>query len=113
MEASVGGSRGEGGCFQLITNHRSLPPIPHFNSQLSTIIQSPVTFPKSLLTELNFCYFPRFMQKPEAQAREKIDALLEQCGWILQNRSTINLSAGRGIAIREGLLKGGEAAAFG
>jgi type I restriction enzyme R subunit len=49
------------------------------------------------------------MQSPEELAREIIDALLEQCGWILQNRSTINLSAGRGIAIREGLLKGGEA----
>src|SRR5205809_1420808 len=49
------------------------------------------------------------MQSPEELARETIDALLEQCGWILQNRSTINLSAGRGIAIREGLLKGGEA----
>jgi type I restriction enzyme R subunit len=49
------------------------------------------------------------VQKPEDQAREKIDALLQQCGWILQNRSTINLSSGRGIAIREGLLKGGEA----
>ena len=53
------------------------------------------------------------MQSPEDLAREKIDALLEQCGWILQNRSTINLSAGPGIAIREGLLKGGEADAFG
>src|SRR5436190_11956657 len=49
------------------------------------------------------------MQSPEELARETIDALLRQCGWILQNRSTINLSAGRGIAIREGLLKGGEA----
>jgi type I restriction enzyme R subunit len=49
------------------------------------------------------------MQKPEDQAREKIDALLQQCRWILQNRSTINLSSGRGIAIREGLLKDGEA----
>src|SRR5438034_7541824 len=49
------------------------------------------------------------MQSPEELARETIDALLEQCGWILQNRSTINLSAGRGIAIREGFLKGGEA----
>jgi type I restriction enzyme, R subunit len=49
------------------------------------------------------------MRSPEELAREKIDALLEQCGWIIQNRSTINLSAGRGIAIREGLLKGGEA----
>jgi hypothetical protein len=31
------------------------------------------------------------MQKPEDQAREKIDALLQ---WILQSRSTVNLSAG-------------------
>ena len=29
------------------------------------------------------------MRSPEELAREKIDALLEQCGWILQNRSTI------------------------
>jgi type I restriction enzyme R subunit len=49
------------------------------------------------------------MPSPEELAREKIDKLLTQCGWTLQNRSTINLSAGRGIAIREGLLKGGEA----
>jgi type I restriction enzyme R subunit len=46
------------------------------------------------------------MQSPEELAREKIDPLLHQCGWILQNRSTINLSAARGIAIREALLKG-------
>jgi len=45
------------------------------------------------------------MSSPEELAREKIDPLLEQCGWILQNRSTINLSASRGIAIREALLK--------
>src|SRR6058998_3430597 len=49
------------------------------------------------------------MQSPEELAREKIDAFLTQCGWIIRDRSTINLSAGRGIAIREGLLKGGEA----
>jgi type I restriction enzyme R subunit len=30
---------------------------------------------------------------------------LADCGWIPQNRSTINLSASRGIAIREALLK--------
>src|SRR5882724_7953566 len=45
------------------------------------------------------------MPSPEELAREKIDVLLQQCGWILQNRSTINLSASRGIAIREALLK--------
>src|SRR5437660_12492543 len=45
------------------------------------------------------------MPSPEELAREKIDKLLTECGWILQNRSTINLSAGQGIAIREALLK--------
>src|SRR5216117_3665962 len=45
------------------------------------------------------------MQSPEELAREKIDKLLTECGWIIQNRSTINLSASRGIAIREALLK--------
>src|SRR6184192_4752585 len=45
------------------------------------------------------------MPSPEELAREKIDKLLTECGWILQNRSTTNLSAGQGIAIREALLK--------
>jgi type I restriction enzyme, R subunit len=49
------------------------------------------------------------MPSPEELARENIDKLLNECGWILQNRRTINLSVGRGIAIREGLLKDGEA----
>src|SRR5437899_9809667 len=49
------------------------------------------------------------MQSPEELAREKIDKLLAECGWIIQNRSNINLSAARGIALREGLLKSGEA----
>src|SRR6266704_2535829 len=52
------------------------------------------------------------MQKPEDQAREKIDKLLTDCGWTIQNRSTINLSAGRGVAIREALLKGGDEADY-
>src|SRR5215467_3199968 len=46
------------------------------------------------------------MPSPEVFAREKIDPLLEDCGWLLQNRSTINLSASRGVALREALLKG-------
>jgi type I restriction enzyme R subunit len=45
------------------------------------------------------------MSSSEELAREQIDAVLRQCGWILQKRSTINLSASRGIAIREALLK--------
>lgn len=45
------------------------------------------------------------MPSPEELARENIDALLTQCGWTVQNRSTINLSAARGVAIREALLQ--------
>jgi hypothetical protein len=30
-------------------------------------------------------------------ARENIDALLQQCGWILQDRNTIKLSAANGM----------------
>ncbi|MGB3552056.1 MAG: type I restriction-modification enzyme R subunit C-terminal domain-containing protein [Candidatus Binatus sp.] len=39
--------------------------------------------------------------KPEQKAREEIDRLLAEAGWVVQNRDEINLSAGRGIAIRE------------
>src|SRR5437016_10899588 len=45
------------------------------------------------------------MPTPEELARQNIDKLLTACGWTIQNRSTINLSASRGIAIREALLK--------
>src|SRR6266852_5117310 len=45
------------------------------------------------------------MPTPEELARQKIDALLIDCGWVLQTRSTINLHIARGIAIREALLK--------
>jgi hypothetical protein len=45
------------------------------------------------------------MPSPEELARKKIDKLTEP-GWILENRSTINLSAGQGIAIQEALLQG-------
>jgi hypothetical protein len=46
---------------------------------------------------------------PEQRARQQIDLLLQQCGWIVQDRSQRNLAAGPGVAIREALLKGGEA----
>src|SRR5207248_10319832 len=46
------------------------------------------------------------MPSPEELACEKIDKLLAECGWTIQNRSTINFSAARGVAIREALLKG-------
>ena len=45
------------------------------------------------------------MSSPEEFARKKIDKQLKDCGWVIQNRSTINLSASRGVAIREALLK--------
>ncbi len=45
------------------------------------------------------------MLSPEELAREKIDKLVTDCGWTIQNRSTINLSAARGVALREALLK--------
>src|SRR6266404_3957263 len=52
------------------------------------------------------------MSSPEELARQNIDALLEKCGWTLQTRSTIDLDAARGMAIREALLKGGDEADY-
>src|SRR5205814_2379215 len=57
-------------------------------------------------------FFCAFMPTPEELARQNIDALLKQCGWTIQKRSEINLSAGRGVAITEGLLKGGDEADY-
>jgi len=37
----------------------------------------------------------------QKNSREKIDKLLTDCGWTIQNRNTINLSVGKGITIRE------------
>ena len=45
--------------------------------------------------------------KPEAEAREKIDALLTLCGWAVQDYARADLSAGRGVALREVPLKSG------
>jgi type I site-specific restriction endonuclease len=39
--------------------------------------------------------------KPEAQARQEIDALLTQAGWVVQEVDRFNLSAARGVAIAE------------
>jgi type I restriction enzyme R subunit len=41
------------------------------------------------------------MAASEAEARKQIDQQLEAAGWILQNRTEVNLSAGPGIAVRE------------
>src|SRR5271165_420974 len=46
---------------------------------------------------------------PEERARQLLDPLLLQSGWIVQDRSQTNLAAGLGVAIREALLKGGDA----
>jgi type I restriction enzyme R subunit len=46
------------------------------------------------------------MPTPEDQARETIDALLTQAGWIIQDPNQVNLSAGRGVVIRNFPLHG-------
>ena len=48
---------------------------------------------------------------PEQQARAIIDKLLEQAGWSVQNADSINLYAGRGVAVREFPLKSGHGTA--
>ena len=40
-------------------------------------------------------------QNPEQIARDKIDALLVQSGWKVQDRKALNFTAGLGIAVRE------------
>ncbi|EAQ48427.1 type I restriction endonuclease subunit R [Leeuwenhoekiella blandensis] len=40
-------------------------------------------------------------QNPEQIARDKIDEMLRQADWIVQSKSTIDLSAGKGVALRE------------
>jgi type I restriction enzyme R subunit len=46
---------------------------------------------------------------PEERARVEIDRQLQQCGWVVQDRSELNISAGLGVAVREFLLPAGEA----
>jgi type I restriction enzyme R subunit len=40
-------------------------------------------------------------ETPEQLARQKIDAQLDACGRTVRDKSTINLSVGRGVAIDE------------
>lgn len=40
-------------------------------------------------------------QNAEQIARDTIDAALQQCGWVIQHKQQINLSAATGVAIRE------------
>ena len=40
-------------------------------------------------------------ETPEQQAREEIDGRLAERGWIVQDHGRMNISAGRGVAVRE------------
>jgi hypothetical protein len=40
-------------------------------------------------------------QNPEQFARDQIDALLKDAGWVIQPKTKIDLGAGLGVAIRE------------
>ena len=46
---------------------------------------------------------------PEEKARREIDRQLEQCGWLVQDRTEMNISAGPGVAVREFPMITGEA----
>ncbi len=46
-------------------------------------------------------------ETPEQKARKDIDKLLADAGWIVQSRDDVNVTAGRGVAIREFPLKSG------
>src|SRR6266851_3327794 len=47
------------------------------------------------------------MTTPEQRARQTIDALLTAGGWQVQERAALDLSAARGVAVREFPLKTG------
>ncbi len=46
-------------------------------------------------------------QTPEELAREQIDRMLEESGWVVQDLAEANVSAGRGVAIRSFPLRSG------
>ena len=39
-------------------------------------------------------------QNPEQAARDRIDRMLGECGWVVQDNKAINFNAGPGIAVR-------------
>jgi type I restriction enzyme R subunit len=47
------------------------------------------------------------MPMPEEKARRRIDGLLEQAGWAVQDREQMNLGAALGVAVREYQLPAG------
>jgi type I restriction enzyme R subunit len=51
------------------------------------------------------------MSTPEADAREKIDKMLLQCGWAVQDKNRVNLGTGLGVAVREVPMKSGHGTA--
>jgi type I restriction enzyme, R subunit len=54
----------------------------------------------SLPSDPNIAYLT-----PEAKARVQIDRMLAAAGWIVQDYARVNLSAARGVAVREFVLK--------
>ena len=48
------------------------------------------------------------MPDPEELARKEIDTLLALCNWVVQDKRSVNLSASRGVAVRELSFKTGE-----
>ncbi|MFV0539621.1 MAG: type I restriction endonuclease, partial [Aestuariibaculum sp.] len=40
-------------------------------------------------------------QNPEQIARDKIDEMLREAGWLVQSKNKVDLSASKGIAVRE------------
>ncbi|MCG8572810.1 MAG: DEAD/DEAH box helicase family protein, partial [Spirochaetes bacterium] len=45
--------------------------------------------------------FYSYNQNPEQIARDKIDKMLTNAGWVVQSKNKVNLAANKGIAIRE------------
>ena len=43
----------------------------------------------------------------EARARVEIDRQLDACGWVVQDRSAMNLYASQGVAVREFIMATG------
>jgi len=45
-------------------------------------------------------YSDSHMPKPEEKARQRIDELLGQAGWVIQDRDQMDLGAALGVAVR-------------
>ena len=51
------------------------------------------------------------IKTPEQDAREKIDLMLEQAGWVVQDVKHVSIHASQGVAIREFPLNPGHGSA--